>query len=57
MDGSALSQHMEDMYLLALREALVALRPDLEGQVAEALAAAERAGSGSGSGSSSGTDA
>ncbi|GBF90755.1 hypothetical protein Rsub_03056 [Raphidocelis subcapitata] len=48
MDGSALSQHMEDMYLLALREALVALRPDLEEQVAEALANAEGSGSGSG---------
>ena len=34
----------EDMYLLALREALLSIRPDLEDEVAEALAAAERSG-------------
>lgn len=37
MDGSALSQHMEDFYLLTLREALLAVRPDLQEEVAAAL--------------------
>lgn len=40
MDGSALSSHMEDYYLLALREALLAVRPDLSDEVAAALSEA-----------------
>jgi hypothetical protein len=37
MDGSALSQHMEDFYLLTLREALLTIRPDLADDLEAAL--------------------
>lgn len=50
MDGSALSQHMEDFYLKALGDALLALRPDLSAAVNDALTGgAEGASAGAGS--------
>lgn len=36
--GAALEEHMEGFYLRTLREALLAVRPELRGQLEQALA-------------------
>jgi hypothetical protein len=40
VDGSALEQHMEDFYLLTLKDCVLAAAPELRPVVEEALAAA-----------------
>jgi hypothetical protein len=42
VDGSALEQHMEDFYLLTLKDAVLAAAPELRGQVEQAVAAVEK---------------